>query len=420
MEKVAIKYKKRPSNFLIKKQIFFDVTLLCALPNKPAGITKICSESSLWFIEKNLQNIEFVYYDFQSNEFWVMPKLILKKIISEFEKGTLSNLTLDNLLSECSLELKKEIKIELVSFDRCSCFFDLSLVMCPRRMSKILEVKKIYNFKLVMTCYDLIPIFCPYLGFNDPLLINGLNNYFSFLLKNSDYIFSISNSTNNDIRRFALKNKITLPPISIIKNLGTKISKIYSQNENSHLENLLKKDFILCVSNIEKRKNHEMLYKAYWYLLEQGFKDLPKLVFCGPLQPGMEYLIETIKCHPEVSEYIIILNKIKEQELKWLYENCLFTLYPSFYEGYGLPIMESLGYGRFCISSNATSLPEVGKNYIDYVHPLDVVGWAEKILFYIKNRDELSRREKYINETYTVPMWNDYISNIYKEICCLI
>jgi glycosyltransferase involved in cell wall biosynthesis len=84
-----------------------------------------------------------------------------------------------------------------------------------------------------------------------------------------------------------------------------------------------------------------------------------------------------------------------------------FTLYPSLYEGWGLPVAESLAYGKFCLASSAASIPEVGGDLIEYIDPWDVPTWAERIKWYIDHDEDLRRKEQRISEEYQPPRWED-------------
>lgn len=69
---------------------------------------------------------------------------------------------------------------------------------------------------------------------------------------------------------------------------------------------------------------------------------------------------------------------ISDADLAALYSACLFTLYPSVYEGWGLPVWEGLGNGKFCLSSNQGSLPEAGEEFADYADPWNVDEWPTR------------------------------------------
>jgi glycosyltransferase involved in cell wall biosynthesis len=82
----------------------------------------------------------------------------------------------------------------------------------------------------------------------------------------------------------------------------------------------------------------------------------------------------------------------------------LFFVYPSTYEGWGLPVAEALALGKFGVVSSATSLPEVGGRFVEYCPPLDVAAWARTIKTYANDPDILANREKLV-EAYQPMSW---------------
>ena len=63
------------------------------------------------------------------------------------------------------------------------------------------------------------------------------------------------------------------------------------------------------------------------------------------------------------------MHNCSDEELAWMYKNCAFSIYPSFYEGWGLPIAESAFYGAPCLASSTSSMPEVAGSAVDYFNP---------------------------------------------------
>jgi alpha-1,3-rhamnosyl/mannosyltransferase len=77
-----------------------------------------------------------------------------------------------------------------------------------------------------------------------------------------------------------------------------------------------------------------------------------------------------------LEENVVITGYVTDDELIWLYNNCYSNLYPSFYEGFGLPVLEGMQFGASSIISNTTSLPEIGNSAAIYQSPEDTFGWA--------------------------------------------
>jgi glycosyltransferase involved in cell wall biosynthesis len=96
---------------------------------------------------------------------------------------------------------------------------------------------------------------------------------------------------------------------------------------------------------------------------------LPKLVIVGRRGWLTDDIFTLMTTDPETKDDFICLQGAKDEELSWLYSNCLFTIYPSFYEGWGLPIAESIAHGTPVLASNTSSMPEIAGDLIDYFSP---------------------------------------------------
>ena len=82
-----------------------------------------------------------------------------------------------------------------------------------------------------------------------------------------------------------------------------------------------------------------------------------------------EDIYEVMTHDPQTRATFVFLHDATDEELAWLYRHCEFTVYPSFYEGWGLPIGESLAYGVPCLASRTSSMPEVAGELIPYFSP---------------------------------------------------
>jgi glycosyltransferase involved in cell wall biosynthesis len=98
--------------------------------------------------------------------------------------------------------------------------------------------------------------------------------------------------------------------------------------------------------------------------------------------------------------------------MSWLYQNCLMTVYPSLYEGWGLPIGESLHFGKLCLASDTSSMPEIAGGLIDYFSPYNADQLVDKITHYSNNKYELIAKEKAIKMSYKSNTWQQ----AYKQI----
>ncbi len=119
-------------------------------------------------------------------------------------------------------------------------------------------------------------------------------------------------------------------------------------------------DFILCVSTVEPRKNHLKLLEA-WERLRAKESALPQLVLVGNAYSGFEDLAEKVDRACEEDERVVWLKGVSDEELEALYARCRFTVFPSIAEGFGLPILESVWYGRPCLCADFGAMEEAAR-----------------------------------------------------------
>ena len=147
--------------------------------------------------------------------------------------------------------------------------------------------------------------------------------------------------------------------------------------------------YFLAVGCNMDRKNTPKLLAAY----EQIIKDSPNnhlvLVWDPPAPIREKY------SRPPYSDYIHFTGRVSEEALVALYQGATSTVYPSDYEGFGLPVLESLACGSPIITSDRSSLPEVGGDVAIYVNPDDVSSIRDAMLeFENGNFDRLSLQQR--------------------------
>lgn len=155
---------------------------------------------------------------------------------------------------------------------------------------------------------------------------------------------------------------------NILKMNEDKVHVVYSglaENKTCYDEkkvNIVKKkyglpdNYILCLATLEPRKNLPLLIKAYSILAQKKDNDY-KLVLAGRKGWKVDDLLDEVA--PEVTENIIFTGFVDEEDLPVVYKLADCFVFPSIYEGFGLPPVEAISYGTCVISSNAASLPEI-------------------------------------------------------------
>jgi len=131
--------------------------------------------------------------------------------------------------------------------------------------------------------------------------------------------------------------------------------------------------YALCVSNRRGHKNEEGLVRAF---ARSALSDSLKLVLTGEPSDSLLELAESLGVRAQVT----FTGRVSEDELAALYRGSLFLVFPSFYEGFGLPIIEAFACGTPVITSNVTSMPEIAGDAALLVDPLDVNSIAQAMV----------------------------------------
>ena len=285
----------------------------------------------------------------------------------------------------------------------------------------LIRLKKKHQIAVIACCYDIIPILFPHYCVGDVSRFFG--EYFLDLASLADHILCISKSSERDLLGFLAESGLSRLPSTSVFELGdTVLTKANHHSSNGYLnrESMgIERDYALLVSTIERRKNHHLVYLAYRKIIaEELVSDdkLPMLVFVGMKGWGIDELLKDIELDPVVSGRILILDHVSDQELALLYKECLFTLYPSFYEGWGLPVAESLCYGKPVVCSGSSSLPEVGGDLAIYADPYSATDYAQKIAALCNNREELDSKSHQIKLKYKPRSWLATGREVAREI----
>lgn len=138
----------------------------------------------------------------------------------------------------------------------------------------------------------------------------------------------------------------------------------------------LPEQYLLCLATLEPRKNLPFLVEAYVELLEAGEVEVP-LVLAGRKGWKMDEFLERIET--EYRRKIIVTGFIEDEDLPFVYHMADCFIFPSIYEGFGIPPLEAMAVGTMTISSDAASLPEVLGKAAAYFSPYDKEGLKERI-----------------------------------------
>lgn len=193
------------------------------------------------------------------------------------------------------------------------------------------------------------------------------------LAKKCLHVLTVSNSSKKDIVK---ELNIPLEKVTIVYN---GLSKVFSDNNNVNKIIDNKERYILTVSSHHPRKNYKRLIKAFSKIDNDDLKlyviGNKISLFSNSLNDN-DYMLD---------KRVIFLRNISDEELALYYENSELFIYPSLYEGFGIPVIEAMSKGKTCVLSDIPVFREIGDDQVVYVDPLDVNSIRKGIEFALKS-----------------------------------
>jgi glycosyltransferase involved in cell wall biosynthesis len=220
--------------------------------------------------------------------------------------------------------------------------------------------------RVVMTCHDLSPLIEPgWHRLRDRLYFRHL---LPLRLGMVDHFLASSQSTKRDMERH-----YHIPQ--------GRITTVYlGCSAEFFPANGVKENYLLTVGTLEPRKNLKRVIEAFIYLKQHRQDVADRLLVVGTR--GW-YYGEAFELMQRYADSVQFLGYVSDQDLQHLYRRAKGLIYPSFYEGFGLPVLEAMASGCPVVTSDRSSLPEIGGDAVLYVNPdnvLEIAAAMEKLL----------------------------------------
>lgn len=250
------------------------------------------------------------------------------------------------------------------------------------------NVPLFYRKKYIVTIHDLIM-------YHFPRPEASTRSKISFFIKDKIHRLVLKNAAKKSFKILTTSHFTKQDLVKFLKVEKEKIKVVYQapfckiKNEVSRKilieNNLENKKYFLYVGSAYPHKNLINLIKA-WNLIHfnYGFKD-HFLLIVGKRNYFYERLLETKEF--QEAKNIVFTDFIADEDLQVLYENAESYIFPSLYEGFGLPPLEAMFYGIPVLSSSASCLPEILSDAVLYFDPLSAENIAEMIKNFIENKD---------------------------------
>ncbi len=324
--------------------------------------------------------------------------------------------------------LKKDDRVEIVEFIHLSEIKNVDLIHYPWFDLYFHSLPIKTPFPKVVTIHDVIPLI-----FKEhyPVGLKGKFNFFlqKIALKNCKAYITDSNSSKKDIVKFLNLNEKQIFSIPLA---AEEIFKMLNDTKLLHVKRKfnLPARFMLYVGDANWVKNLPFLIQAFSKLIKILQASDLKLILVGEVflknvdnidHPELETLrmVNKLMKELDLERYIIRVGNIEKDELVGFYNLATVYVQPSFYEGFGLPILEAFSCGTPVICSKGGSLPEVGGDAALYFDPFNQKQFINLILAVLQDR---SLQEKLMKlglrqaERFSWKKCTEETIKIYKQI----
>jgi glycosyltransferase involved in cell wall biosynthesis len=271
-------------------------------------------------------------------------------------------------------------------------------------IAAIVELKRKVGFRFVMLCFDIIPMMFPH--YYKSTDAQAHREYCHRAFPAADLVIFNSRTIEADARAYCDAHGLALAASAVCPLGADTRGPVVTEALPGGLE---RGRYALLVSTIEPRKGHRLVYDTWVKLLEAGIPQRSrfKLVFAGREGWMVGDLMRDLRRDPRLAGTIEILTDAGDAQVAALYRNAAFCLYPSRYEGYGLPLIEAFRHGKAVLASTGGAVPEVVGDFSPCLDPDDGDAWQRMLGTWIENPAARAVYETRIRTSFRHPNWDE-------------
>jgi glycosyltransferase involved in cell wall biosynthesis len=295
-----------------------------------------------------------------------------------------------------------------------SCYFGISHSILSRTayMKKLAKHK---HLKRVFFIHDTIPCdfpeFCrSYEGAKHLLRIQNAFRYGTHIVVNSEYT-----KQRLDFWRTHLGEKeipVEVIPIGVDEGLLAHVRA-------SAFRSATKRPYFVILGTIEPRKNHALLLDIWINFTKTLPKEaIPELLIIGKRGWENESVFQTLDYCESLHGHVREMNHVTDEDLWPLLQGAHAMLFPSFVEGWGMPLVEALTLGIPVIASDIPAFHEAGQGIPDLIPPTNTKAWAQQIVAYTELQSSAKSDQQHRLLNYRPPTWADHLSKVEAMLGC--
>lgn len=374
-------------------KVCIDITEMLKT-NYISGIQRVVKEITVRWIEEKMEVI-LLAYDLEKRVFHIVDNSRYYNFYTgkSMEKEMFSN---------------KEMHLE--DFSEEHIFFDLDSVWnYPLKRSYLLPLLKKQGVKIVAHIYDTIPVteaqFC------HELTVINFMEWFGAQLQNADLIIVNAKATVRSMKNIIAHTDVKRINARVVR-LGSDLKRSGTQKKcRDFIKKISSQEkYILMVGTIEPRKNHAFVLDAFEKRL---FEEDICLVFAGRIGWNVDELVKRIKEHTEYGKKLYLIEDASDEEIVYLYRNALSVAFPSYNEGFGLPVIEAMNHGALVLAADLPVLREVGRGFCRYFSLENIDEFIRLVCMYAAS-EKICEKEKEKLRRFHAGTWDECAKAMYK------
>jgi glycosyltransferase involved in cell wall biosynthesis len=257
-------------------------------------------------------------------------------------------------------------------------YFDASHQGLARNKNLLDQFLHATKAKATVYLHDLIPITHP--EYTRAGQTDIFKRYIDNILSHKPDCICASRYTENIVKEYAKAQDYQVTSLQVCyPQINPPATD--SANVSNYIRELAKQDYCIIVGTIEPRKNHLMLLNIWRSFVDSGVLNIPKLYIVGARGWENEQVIDMLERCSQIQPFIEEINGANDTEVKYLLKSSRSLLFPSFVEGYGLPLIEAQNLGKPIIASNISVFNEIVTNNNAKLISLDRIDlWKQAII----------------------------------------
>jgi glycosyltransferase involved in cell wall biosynthesis len=298
-----------------------------------------------------------------------------------------------------------------LSMGPCDILLTAGYPWLTHEIDALIARKRRHGFRWTTLCYDIIPLLYP--AFFHAHDVEDFRRYWISAFAHADCIIFNARRIEADARAFCDQAGIRIGRTAVVP-LGYEPPAPRVQGDRSLPPFLDRRRFALFVSTIEPRKGHDLLLRVWRRLLAEGVPQRHRfnLVLVGRRGWKVDAVLREIDELAGEQGMLRLFSDLSDPDLAALHENAAFCLYPSIYEGFGLPVIEAFSHGRAVIASRGGALLETVGGLSPCLDPQDEGAWYACLREWIENPAAYQPIEEKIRSSFSHPTWRDAAANL--------